>query len=239
MIGNSRVFLLALSFGLAALGMPCAAHAQAGQGGNTCVFVFGAINGQSVTIPSTMVVVPSDDLVLGPTRVHVDPTSQTVLGFTLTTPGVDQTVNGTTLFVPGVDTTVPSFSATLDNLNVSSKTCLNFGVAIPAVEIDVPASLLAIPGAVANTPEITINALGVQKTVDGQAVIINFQTIVIPGIHEVTPVVTAGTPDRTIAVNLNGIAGVAGILDTTTPDGVHEVPLPAFDPVIPSGCQVQ
>jgi len=179
----SRISVALLLFGLAAVLMPSVILAQGG--GNTCVFVFGTINGQTVTTPSIMVVVPPTDVVLGPTRVHVDPSNQTILGFTLTTPGVDQTLNGTSLFVPGVDKTVPSFSATIDDLNVNSKTCVNFGVTTPAVEIDVPASALSVPGAVANTPEITIHALGVDKTVDGQTLTFAGQTILIPSIHEV------------------------------------------------------
>jgi hypothetical protein len=201
----SRIFL-ALSFGWVGLLMPSATLAQVGGSGNTCVFVFGTINGQTVTTPSVMIVVPATDVVLGPTRVHVDPVSETFLGFTLTIPGADQTVNGANLFVPGVDQTVPSYAATINDLNVNYKSCVNFGVTTPAVEIDVPASALAIPGALVDTPEITINALGVQKTVSGQTLTINCQTIVFPSINEVAPSVTAGTPDQTIAVDLNGVS---------------------------------
>src|SRR5947208_5472633 len=132
---------------MVAVSMSPAAYAQVGAGGNTCVFVFGTINGRTVTTPSIMIVVPPTTVVLGPTRVHVDPTSQSILGFTLTTPGVDQTVNGTTLFVPGVDRTVPSFSATINDLNVNNKTCVNFGVTTPAVPIQVPATVLHTPAA--------------------------------------------------------------------------------------------
>src|SRR5436305_9720025 len=161
MSSRSKIMIGVTLMALAAVLMSPAAYAQIGAGGKTCVFVFGTINGRTVTTPSIMIVVPPTDVVLGPTRVHVDSTSQNILGFTLTTPGVDQTVNGTTLFVPGVDQTVPSFSATINDLNVSNKTCVNFGVVTPAVEIDVPADLLAVPGVVLITPEITINALGV------------------------------------------------------------------------------
>src|SRR2546427_2683817 len=120
MTSNSRIFL-ALLFALTSGLMPFAAYAQVGAGGNTCVFVFGTINGRTVTTPSIMIVVPPTEIVLGPTRVHVDPASQSILGFTLTTPGVDQTVNGTTLFVPGVDETVPSYSATINDLVIDNK----------------------------------------------------------------------------------------------------------------------
>src|SRR5439155_3330966 len=148
---------------MVAVSMSPAAYAQVGAGGNACVFVFGTINRRTVTTPSIMIVVPPTTVVLGPTRVHVDPTTQSILGFTLTTPGVDQTVNGTSLFVPGVDRTVPSFSATIDDLNVNNKTCVNFGVTTPAVPIEIPASALQTSGAVFSTPEITINALCVHN----------------------------------------------------------------------------
>ena len=233
----SRTSLALLLAGLATLWMPCAAQAQTGGGGNTCVFVFGTINGHSVTTPSVMVVVPPTNVVLGPTRVHVDPTNFTILGYTLTIPAADQTVNGTSLFVPGVDTTFPSYSATINDLNVSNKTCLNFGVVTPAVEIDVPASLLSVPGAVVDTPEITINALGVNQTVAGQIITVSCNTIVIPGVNYAVPQQTAGTPDQSIGVVLkDGKPGFAGFLGV--PADVHEVPFPAFDPVLPDGCQV-
>src|SRR5947209_4384716 len=134
---RSRTLMVLMLLALFAAVMSPAAYAQVGAGGNTCVFVFGTIDGRTVTTPSIMIVVPPTNVALGPTRVHVDPTNQSILGFTLTTPGVDQTVNGTTLFVPGVDRTVPSFSATIDDLNVNNKTCVNFGVTTPAVPIEV------------------------------------------------------------------------------------------------------
>lgn len=204
------VMLLALAVAISPV-----AYAQVGNGagGNTCVFVFGTIDGRTVTTPSIMIVVPPTNVVLGPTRVHVDPTTQDILGFTLTTPGVDQPVNGTTLFVPGVDRTVPSFSATINDLNVDNKTCVNFGATTPAVPIQVPATVLQTPGALVSTPEITINALGVHKTVDGYTLTIEGQTIVIPGVNETVPSITAATPDKTIAVDFNGVAEYANALD--------------------------
>ena len=236
MTSNSRIFL-ALLFALTIVLMPFAANAQVGGGGNTCVFVFGTINGQTVTTPSIMVVVPPTDVVLGPARVHVDPDSLTILGYTLTTPGVDQTVNGTELFVPGVDKSVPGYSATNDDLNVSQKTCLNFGVSTPAVEIDVPATALAVPGAVVDTPEITINALGLHRTVSGQTLTRQCVTIVIPGVTETVPSRTVGTPDQTIAVDLNGSVGLASLI-RAQPSGFGEVvPPPSARLAPPRTCQ--
>jgi hypothetical protein len=234
MNSSSRISLALMLLGLSVL-MPAAVQAQGG--GNTCVFVFGTINGQTVTTPSVMVVVPPTSVILGPTRVHVDPDNFTILGFTLTTPGADQTVNGTSLFVPGVDRTVPSYSATLDGLNVSNKTCLNFGVTTPAVEIDVPTSVLTVPGALVDTPEITINALGINKTVAGQTLTIDSQTIVIPGDTETVPSQTVGTPACTLAVGLNGTVLTAPVLAFDT--GLGQVVPPPQSSPRPPGCQAQ
>src|SRR5437764_3073180 len=213
MSSRSKIMIGVTLMALAAVLMSPAAYAQIGAGGNTCVFVFGTIDGRTVTTPSIMIVVPPTTVVLGPTRVHVDSTSQNILGFTLTTPGVDQPVNGTTLFVPGVDQTVPSFSATINDLVIDNKTCVNFGVTTPAVPIQVPATVLQTPGALVSTPEITINALGVHKTVSGYTLTIDGQVICIPGVNEVVPSVTVATPDKTIAVDLNGVAAYANALD--------------------------
>jgi hypothetical protein len=61
---------------------------------------------------------------------------------------------------------------------------------------------------------------------------------VIPGTNEVVPSLTAGTPDQTISVNLNGLLGSGLVL--SIPTGIHEVdPLPASDPTIGGGCQIQ
>jgi hypothetical protein len=239
---RSKLVLTLVRFGLAATLMSAAAYSQVGAGGNTCVFVFGTINGQSVTVPGLMILAPPTNVVLGPTRVHVDPVTQNVLGFTLTTPGADQTVDGTSLLVPGVDVTVPSFAATINDLNVSNKTCVNFGVTTPAVPIEVPASALQVPGALIDTPEITINALGTQKTVAGQVLTINCQVVVIPGITEVAPSITAGTPDKAIAVDLLNVAAAARFLEIDHTNGGFQVvvPGPAFDPpVLPGGCSVK
>ena len=143
MSSRSKIWMSLILVAMVAVLMAPAAYAQIGAGGNTCVFVFGTLNGRTVTTPSIIIVVPPTTVVLGPTRVHVDSTSQSILGFTLTTPGVDQTVNGETLFVTGVNETVPSFSATINDLNVNSKTCVNFGVVTPAIPIEIPATVLA------------------------------------------------------------------------------------------------
>src|SRR5437660_3546222 len=202
MSSRSKTLMSLMLLALVAVLMSPAAYAQTtvgnGDGENTCVFVFGTIEGRVVTTPAIPIVVPPTTVVLGPTRVHVDPATQTIQGFTLTTPGADQTVNGTTLFVPGVNKTVPSFSATIDDLSVSNKTCLNFGVTTPAIPIDIDTIILQTPGAEVNTPETTINPLGVHQTVDGQTITLYGQTIVIPGKHVVVPSRTIDTPDKTI-----------------------------------------
>ncbi|HYD79673.1 MAG TPA: hypothetical protein VEC06_07685 [Paucimonas sp.] len=171
--------------------------------GNTCVYVLGNVSGYSVTTPALMVVVPETIVNLGPLRVQVDPTYQNVVGYHVATPELDAAAPGQSLYVPGLQRTIPSYSATIHDVNIAHKTCVSFGVTTPAVPVHVPASALAVPGAVVETPEITLNALGVSKTVRGKVITVAGQTIVVPGLDAVVPSVTANTPDKTIAVYFN------------------------------------
>ncbi|HEV2989557.1 MAG TPA: hypothetical protein VG759_14035, partial [Candidatus Angelobacter sp.] len=81
MSSRSKTLMSLMLLALVAMLISPAAYAQIGNGagGNTCVFVFGTIDGRTVTTPSVMIVVPPTSVVLGPTRVHVDPTSQNIL----------------------------------------------------------------------------------------------------------------------------------------------------------------
>jgi len=123
MSSRSKTLMSLMLLALVAVLMSPAAYAQTtvgnGDGENTCVFVFGTIEGRVVTTPAIPIVVPPTTVVLGPTRVHVDPATQTIQGFTLTTPGAEQTVNCTTLLVPAVHQTCPSCCVFLCHLTVS------------------------------------------------------------------------------------------------------------------------
>jgi hypothetical protein len=181
--------------------------------GNTCAYVFGNVEGKTVTTPALVIVVPETTVNLGPLRVHVDGTQQNIVGYEVVTPEVDETTPGESLFVPAVEEEVPSLSTTIHDVSVANKTCVSFGVTTPAVPVHVPASALAIPGAVLETPEVTVNTLGVSKTVAGQVVTVEGQTVVIPGADAVVPSITVDTPEKTISVDINGALHTANILD--------------------------
>lgn len=189
---------------------PALSHAT----GNTCVYVFGNVEGRTVTTPSVMVLVPETLITLGPLRVHVDGTEQNIVGYHLATPELDLLTPGKELFVPAIEEEVPSYSVTIHDVDVDHRTCGSFGVTTPAVPIHIPASALAIPGAVVETPEIGINTLGVSKTVAGQVITVEDKTIVVPGVDETIPSLTVGTPDQTIAVDINGALHSARVMDT-------------------------
>jgi hypothetical protein len=178
--------VLAASLGLANL-----SHAS----GNTCVYVFGTINGQTVTVPSVMVLVPATSVTLGPLRVHVD-----------------ESTPSQGIFVPGIDQQIPSFTVSINDVVLANKTCVSFGVTTPAVPVHVPASALTVPGTVVETPEITLNSLGVNRTVSGQVIKVEGRTIVVPGLDTALPSITAATPENSIAVSINGALHSAGIL---------------------------
>lgn len=192
-----------------AVALPCLSHAS----GNTCVYVLGTVEGRVVTTPSIMVVVPETLVTLGPLRVHVDGTEQNIVGYTLATPELDLGTPEKSLFVPAVEEEVPSYSLTIHDIDVENESCVSFGITTPAVPVHVPASALTVPGAVIETPEVTVHTLGGSKTVPGQVITVDGKTIVVPGIDTVVPSLTAGTPDKTIAVDINGALHSASIMD--------------------------
>ena len=67
---RSKTLMVLMLLTLFAAVISPAAYAQIGSGGNTCVFVFGTINGRTVTTPSIMIVVPPTDVVLGSEEVR-------------------------------------------------------------------------------------------------------------------------------------------------------------------------
>lgn len=176
--------------------MPSLAHAA----GNTCAYVFGTVDGRSVTTPALLIVVPETEVAMTPLRVHVDGTNQNVVGYQVVLPGLDASTPDNQLYVPAVHQPIPSLTVTIHDVAVAHKTCVSFGVTTPAVPVHVPASALTVPGAVVETPEITVNTLGVKRTVGGKILTYAGHTIVIPGMDTVVPSLTAETPERTISV---------------------------------------
>jgi len=198
---------------VAALAILVSAVSQPAQAaGNTCVYVLGTVAGRTVTTPGLLIPIPDTTVTVDPARVHVDETNHEILGYSVRAPGVDEDPEAKTLFVGGVTANVPSFSTTLQDLDLTQVHCISFGVSTPAVPVYVPASALEIPGVVTEVPAIYINALGQERTVGGQVVIYDGRTIVVPGVNTVVPPQPVETPDLTITVDLNGALRTADYL---------------------------
>lgn len=170
---------------------------------NTCVYVFGEVEGKTVTTPAVLIAVPDNGVAVDPVRVHVDPANLEILGYSLSTPGIDAETEPQALYVPGLSHEIPAYSATLNDLNIENKTCVSFGVTTPAVPIYVPESSLQSPGAVVNVPAVYLNILGEKQVVDGKVIQVEGKTIVVPGVNTVVPPQTVETPDQSVTVDLN------------------------------------
>ncbi|MGM0879200.1 MAG: hypothetical protein ACQEWV_32340 [Bacillota bacterium] len=172
--------------------------------GNTCVYVFGTVEGKTVTTPAVLITVPDNGATIDPVRVNVDPTNQEILGYSLSIPGADAETEPQTFYVSSISQEIPAYSATLNDLNIENKTCVSFGVTTPAVPIYVPESSLQTPGTVVNVPAIYLNILGEKRVVNGQVINIEGKNIIVPGVNEVVPPLTVETPDQSVIVDLNG-----------------------------------
>lgn len=179
---------------------PIISHAS----GNTCVYVFGTIEGKTVTTPAILVPVPENSVAIDPVRVHVDSTNHEILGYSLTLPGIDFETEPKSIYTPGIKAEIPSYSITLNDLNIQNKTCVSFGVTTPAVPIHIPQSSLEAPGSVVNVPAVYLNILGEKRIVDGKVISIDGKTIVIPGVNAVIPSQTVETPDQSVSVDIFG-----------------------------------
>jgi hypothetical protein len=207
----AATLLLSMATALTALvGLPRAAAAS----GNTCVYVFGTIDGQTVTTPAVMVLVPESELLVDPVRVHVDPTSQEIVGYTIKTPGLDQGTEEQLLYVPGVSQQLlPALETSIEDLVIDESFCVSHGVTTPAVPIYIPESALQVPGAVAEVGAIYMNIAGqVEHVVDGHIITFEGNSIIVPGVNAVVPEVPIGTPDATVAVDINGMLWIADYL---------------------------
>jgi hypothetical protein len=176
------------------------------EAGNVCAFVTGTVGGQTITTPAVAVIVPDTALAVDPLRVHVDETDQSIVGYSLRTPGVDHEVAGKNLFVPGPVINVPSFSATLPTIDGATQHCLAAGVTTPAVPIHIPASMLEIPGASTDVPAITVTYLGTQTTVPGRTLSLPGRTIILPGADATVPPITVETLEKSVIVEFAATA---------------------------------
>jgi hypothetical protein len=168
-----------------------------------CAYVIGEVGGQSFSTPAVPIYVPDTTATVQPVRVHVDPTTQTILGYSVRTPGVDQGTDEKTVFVPGIDTSIPSIVATIPELGITTYRCLDAGVSTPAIPVYVPASALTTPGAVAEVPSIELNALDHDFTTCGQAILLPSKTVIIPSQSAMVPGVSATTPEETLIVEID------------------------------------
>ena len=169
-----------------------------------CAYVIGEVGGQSFTTPAVPIYVPASSAEVQPVRVHVDPTTQTILGYSLRLPGVDYGTDAKTVFVPGVDQTVPSIVATIPELGIQTYRCLDAGVSTPAIPIYVPYSAITTPGAVVNVPSIELNVVGHPFSTCGQAIELPSKTVLIPSQSATIPSVSATTPEETLVFVIDG-----------------------------------
>lgn len=199
-------FLVGAAF--AGLAVPGAALAEP-----TCVYVIGHVNSYTVTTPAVTVVVPDSNALAQPVRVHLDETTQTLLGYSVRIPGVDADSNGSAVFVPGIAQDIPSISVTVPELDLTPSRCINVdGVSTPAVPVYIPASVLVLPGGTADVGGILINIVGHPVTAPGKVITFNGKTIVIPEMNASIPSVPVGTPDQSITLNINGTLQTAHYL---------------------------
>ncbi|HWO24108.1 MAG TPA: hypothetical protein VNO30_35440 [Kofleriaceae bacterium] len=206
---KSKCVLFGL-FGLAAAGgvSGCVEQPEVGltsqaEAGNVCAFVVATVGGQTITTPSIAVIVPDTGAAIDPIRVHLDETNQSIVGYSLRTPGVDHEIAGQNLFVPGPVANVPSFTQTLPAVGGAVQYCLAAGVSTPAVPIHIPASLLEIPGASTDVPATTVTYLGKQTTIPGRTLFLPGRTIILPGADAAVPPITVETAQKSVAVTFD------------------------------------
>lgn len=169
--------------------------------GNTCVYVLGTINGQTVTTPAIPIVVPENGISISDGRVHVDPTTHEILGYSLYIPGISLPIPASQgIFVPGQSFLLPSFTTKLLNLFVENNTCFSYGVETPAIPIKIPQSSFEVPGSRIEVPEIHMNILGEPRTVGGEILEFEGRRILIPGAELEVPPQTIESPDATITM---------------------------------------
>lgn len=173
------------------------------EAGNVCAYVTGSAGGQTITTPSIAVIVPDSSVTTDPIRVHVDETEQSILGYSVRTPGVDHEIAGKNLFVPGPGVGIPSFKRTLLELGVEHGYCLAAGVTTPAVPIHIPASMLETPDTSVDVPAITVTYLGQQTTLPGRTLFLEGRQIILPGADATVPPITVETPEKSVTVELD------------------------------------
>lgn len=179
----------------------------------TCAYVIGQVNGKTITTPAQLIVVDPSSALAQPVVVHVDETTQNIIGYSITAPGANGGTNGSPVFVPGASQYIPSFSFTIPNLPLTTTRCVDFnGATVPAVPVKIPASALQVPGVVANVGGAVFNVVGNPFTAPGQVINYDGKTVFIPEMNAATPATNVGTPNKTITLDLNNPASCATYL---------------------------
>lgn len=169
----------------------------------TCVFVLGQVDSVTVATPAVIVLVPDSEAGVQPVRVHLDEQEQTILGYSVRTPGVDEGVNPPAVFVPGTEATVNPIVASTLELPIETGRCEHVGVSTPAIPVYVPESSISTPGVTVPVPAIELNILGHPVTTVGHAIVLEEKSIVIPAYDNGVPAVSVTTPDKTIVVSFS------------------------------------
>lgn len=169
----------------------------------TCVFVLGQVDSVTVATPAVIVLVPDSEAGVQPVRVHLDEQEQTILGYSVRTPGVDEGANPPAVFVPGTEATVDPIVANTLQLPIETGRCEHVGVSTPAIPVYIPASSVNTPGFSVPVPAIELNILGHPVTTAGQAIVLEQKTIIVPAYDNGVPSVSVTTPDETIIVSFS------------------------------------
>lgn len=203
--------LLMVAAMLSGLTMMAPSTAKAG---DTCAFVMGTLNGRTFTTPAVMIPVPDTIVGVGQGQIHVDETTQEILGYSISVPGLTGTSIPQNVFIPGFEIEIPSYALTLADISAVSYTCVSFGVTTPAIPVNVPASKINIPGYYVTVPAIDLTLAGKHISVPGKTLQVGGNTIVIPAYSNTIQPVTVATPDETVTVNLNGSLREGDLLRT-------------------------
>ena len=199
---NFKRFLVGASTA-AALAVPSIALADP-----TCAYVTGVVDNVTVTTPAIIIPVPDSSADVQPVRVHLDPTEQHIIGYSVRTPGVDEGTNAQRVFIPGTEIVINPVVLSTPQLPISAYRCVNQTVSTPAIPVYIPASMLTTPGAAVQVPTIELNILGRPVTTEGMVVSLDSKTVIIPDFSTAVPGVSVTTPAKTIGVAFSTGAAV-------------------------------
>jgi hypothetical protein len=195
-----------LSVSLFTLALAGEAHA------GLCAYAVADIEGEVLAHPVVVVQLTEGSLDVDPVLVHVDSTTQTVLGYSIATPAVDYQTDPISIFLPGVDETVEQHVHALFDLEAVAFACLHGTVATPAIPIYIPASSLQIPGTQTDVPAITVNWLGQNLTYPGKVIHTDGHEIYVPAVGFAVPPVNVTVPDKAIAVTIDQSTEIIPVL---------------------------